>query len=122
MRSKSQRSVCTGRNLTRLAAFFVDSGAGRSIDARTWDGGQWWVAVPLLINRLCITICLKFYQSNILAITLATKAWAPKSSAHIEKKPPPPAHRENGTPPPKKALYMKKASPLSTRVRKRSHK
>lgn len=43
VRSKSQRSVCTGRNLTRLAAFFVDSGAGRSIDARTWDGGQWWV-------------------------------------------------------------------------------
>ena len=38
----------------------------------------------------CIAICLKFHQSNILAITLATKAWAPKISAHKEKKTPPP--------------------------------
>ena len=54
--------------------------------------------VLTLINRLdlCVTICLKFYQSNILAITLATKAWAPKNSAHMRKSPPPP-HRENGT-------------------------
>ena len=35
--------------------------------------------VLTLINRLCITICFKFYQSNILAITLATKAWVPKN-------------------------------------------
>lgn len=52
VRSKSQRSVCTGRNLTRLAAFFVDSGAGRSIDARTWDGGQWWVG-GRAVGRRC---------------------------------------------------------------------
>ena len=45
-------------------------------------------SVLTLINRLCIAICLKFYQSNILvlAITLTTKAWAPKILAHNEKK------------------------------------
>ena len=41
--------------------------------------GQGPLAPPSIrqCNRLCITICLKFYQSNILAIILATKAWAP---------------------------------------------
>ena len=55
-------------------------------------------SVLTLINRLCIAICLKFYQSNILvlAITLTTKAWAPKILAHNEKKCPL-SHRENGT-------------------------
>ena len=53
--------------------------------------------VLTLVKRSCIAICLKFHQSNILAITLATKAWAPKISAHKEKKRPLPPHRENDT-------------------------
>ena len=54
--------------------------------------------VLTLNNRLCIAICLKFHQSNILVNTLATQAY---KFLHIRKTPPPPPpltpHRENGT-------------------------
>ena len=76
--------------------------------------------VLTLINRLCITICLKFYQCTILAITLTTKAWAPKKILHIMRKSPPPAHRVNGTQKKKKNPLYEKSLPLPTIGRKKS--
>ena len=84
--------------------------------------------VLTLINRLCIAICLKFYQSNILvlAITLTNKAWAPKISVHNEKNAP--SRIEKMAPKKKtrfphkggkKTLYMKtKVPPSPTRGKK----
>ena len=74
--------------------------------------------VLTLINRLCITICLKFYQSNILAITLATKAYGhQKNSAHYEKKPP--RIEKMAQKKKKKSPLYEKSLPLPTRGRKR---
>ena len=71
--------------------------------------------VLTLINRLCIAICLKFHQSKILVIILATKAWRLKISAYKEKRAPPPrmekitAKKRKKVP--QKALNTKKGPP-----------